>query len=257
MSGCKQQRAACLENFTLQRVLLQFLGVYKLEPYRFLLDSLAAPFGSSCQEPGDGEYDPPDDPCHREEIKQHKKQSAAFAVRAQHHGFHRSVVIRFGAGGAVSDQEAEEVHERDDAVADCVEDYGTLWVSEALDVDEEREEGEESGAQADDGAHADEALGELDVVRSEVHVGAGRSAVLGAEERGAVARLGLQLQRAPEAEVSLQGRGGHRGGGGKGGTIRPTRFQSRGQEQWQDETDGESQSYSHLVERFTLFFLIL
>lgn len=87
---------------------------------------------------------------------------------------------RFGAGRVVPQQEADEVDERDEAVADGVEDYGPLGVAETFHIDEEREEGEECGAQADDGAHADEALGKVDVVGFEVHVGARRSAVLGA-----------------------------------------------------------------------------
>lgn len=173
-----------------------------LEPYRFLFYSFTAPFGSSCQEPGDGEYDPPDHTRHSEEIKEHKQQSAAFTVRAHHHGIHAGRVARFGAGGAVSEQEADEIYERDEAVADGVEDYRALRVSKTFDVDEESEESEESGAEADDGAHADEALGEVDIVGFEVHVGARGGAVLGTEKRGAMAWLGLQLQRAPETQVS-------------------------------------------------------
>lgn len=89
-------------------------------------------------------------------------------------------MIRFGTGCVVPQQETDEVHERHKAVADGVEDYGALWVTETLDVDEECEEGEERGTQADDGAHPDEVLGKFNVVGFEVHVGAGRSTVLGA-----------------------------------------------------------------------------
>lgn len=109
-----------------------------------------------------------------------------------------------GAGGIVPQQEAQEVYERDEAVTDGVEDDGAFGVAEALDVDEEGEEGEQRGAQADDGAHADEALGEGNVVGFEVHVGTRRGAVLGAQERGPMARLGLKLQGAPEAQVPLR-----------------------------------------------------
>lgn len=90
---------------------------------------------------------------------------------------------RFGTGCIVPQQETDEVYERHKAVADGVEDYGPLRVAETLDVDEESEEGEERGTQADDGAHADEVLGKFNVVGFEVHVGARRSTVLGAEER--------------------------------------------------------------------------
>lgn len=161
------------------------------EPYRFLLNGLTAPLGSSCQKPGDGEYDPPDDARHREEVEEHKKQSAAFAVRAQHHGVHACRVRCFGAGGVVPQQETNKVYEWDKAVADGVEDDGTLWVSEALHVDEESEEREERGTQADNGTHADEALGKFNVVRFEVHVGTGGSAVLGTQEQWAMTRIGL------------------------------------------------------------------
>lgn len=89
----------------------------------------------------------------------------------------------FGTGCIVPQQETNEVYERDKAVADGVEDYGALWVAKTLDVDEESEEGEERGAQADDGTHADEALGEFNVVGFEVHVGTRRSTVLGTQER--------------------------------------------------------------------------
>lgn len=89
---------------------------------------------------------------------------------------------RFGTGCIVPQQETNEVYERDKAVADGVEDYGTLWVAETLDVDEKSQEGEERGAQADDGAHADEALGKFNVVGFEVHVGARGSTVLGTQE---------------------------------------------------------------------------
>lgn len=108
-----------------------------------------------------------------------------------------------GARRVVPQQEANEVHEGDETVADGVEDDGSLRVAEALDIDEEGEEGEERGGQADDGAHADEGLGEVDVVGLEVHVGAGRGAVLGVQEGRAQTRFGLQLQRAPETQVPL------------------------------------------------------
>jgi len=88
----------------------------------------------------------------------------------------------FGTGSIVPQQETNEVYERDKAVADGVEDYGALRVSEALDVNEESEKSEECGAQADDGAHANKALGKVNVVRFEVHVGAWWSAVLSPEE---------------------------------------------------------------------------
>lgn len=90
---------------------------------------------------------------------------------------------RFGTGCIVPQQETDEVYERDKAVADGVEDYGALWVAETFDVDEESEEREQRGAQADDGADADEALGKFNVVGFEVHVGARRSTVLGAQKR--------------------------------------------------------------------------
>lgn len=90
-------------------------------------------------------------------------------------------------GCIISQQEPNEVYERDKAVADGIEDYGALRIAETFDVDEESEESEECGAQADDGAHADEALGKLNVVGFEVHVGARRSTVLGAEERRSMA----------------------------------------------------------------------
>lgn len=110
---------------------------------------------------------------------------------------------RFDAGCIVPQQEADKVYERDKAVADSIEDYGALRVAEAFHVNEECEEGEECGAQADDGAHADEALCKFYVVGFEVHVGARWSTVLGAQERCAMTWLGLQLQWAPEAELSL------------------------------------------------------
>lgn len=87
---------------------------------------------------------------------------------------------RFDAGCIVSQQEADEVYERDKAIAHSIEDYGPLWVTEAFDVNKECEEGEECGAQADDGAHSDEALCKFYVVGFEVHVGARWSTVLGA-----------------------------------------------------------------------------
>lgn len=104
-------------------------------------------------------------------------------MRAQHHGVHACRVRCLGAGGMVPQQETNEVHERDKAVTDGVEDDRTLWVSEALDIDEESEKSEECGAQTDDGTHADEALGKFNVVGFEVHVGAGGSAVLGTQEQ--------------------------------------------------------------------------
>lgn len=152
------------------------------ETYRFFLYGLTAPLGSSCQEPGDGEYDPPDDTSNGEEVEQHEKQSAAFALRAQHHCVHTCRMSRFGTGRIVPQQEANKVYERDEAVAHGVEDYGTLGVTEALDINEESEEGEERGTQTDDGAHADKALCKFNVMGFEVHVGARWSAVLGAQE---------------------------------------------------------------------------
>lgn len=89
---------------------------------------------------------------------------------------------RFGAGHIVSQQETDEVHQRDKAVADGVEDYRALWVAETLDVNEEREECEERGAQADDRTHANETFGEFYIVGFEVHVGTGWGTVLGAQE---------------------------------------------------------------------------
>lgn len=53
---------------------------------------------------------------------------------------------RFGAGCIVSQQETDEIHQRDKAVADGVEDYRALWVTETLDVNEEGKECEERGA---------------------------------------------------------------------------------------------------------------
>lgn len=161
---------------------LTFYHIPHLILYRFLLDSLTAPLGSSCQEPGDGEYDPPDDTGDGEEVEEHKEQSAAFALRAQHHRVHARRTGCFGAGCIVAQQETDEVYERDEAVADGVEDDRALRVAETLDVDEECEEGEERGCQADDGAHADEALGKFNVMRFEVHVGARWGAVLGTKE---------------------------------------------------------------------------
>lgn len=178
-------------------------GHKKNKKYRFLLYGLAAPFGPSSQEPGDGEYDPPDDPGDGEEVEEHKQQRAAFTLGAHHHRVHGGGLGGRGAGRVVAQQEAQEVHEGHEAVADGVEDDGPLRVAEALDVDEEGEEGKERGGQADDGAHADEGLGKVDVMGLEVHVGAGRGAVLGAQEGRALARFGLQLQGAPEAEVPL------------------------------------------------------
>lgn len=100
-------------------------------------------------------------------------------------------MCRLGTSSIVPQQEPQEIYERDKAVADGVEDNGAFGVAETFHVDEEGEEGEERGAQADDRAHADEALGEIDVVGFEVHVGTRRSAVLGAQERGSIAWLGL------------------------------------------------------------------
>lgn len=77
---------------------------------------------------------------------------------------------RFGAGYIVSQQETDEIYQRDKAVADSVEDYRALWVTETLDVNEERKECEERGAQADDRTHANEAFGEFYIVGFEVHV---------------------------------------------------------------------------------------
>ena len=159
--------------------------------YRFLLYGFAAPLGSSCQEPGDGEDDPPDNTSDGEEVEEHEKQSAPFALRAEHHCIHACRLHGLGTGCLVPQQEPDEVYERDEAVADGVKDYGPLRVTETFDIDEESEECEEGCAQADDGAHADEALCKLNVVRFEVHVGAGRSTVLGAQERGSMAWLGL------------------------------------------------------------------
>lgn len=199
------------------------------ETYRFLLYSLTAPLGSSCQEPGDSEYDPPDNTSDGEEIKEHKKQSAAFALRAEHHCVHTWRMDRFGTGCIVSQQETDEVYERDKAVADSVEDYGALRVAETFDVNEESEEGKESGPQTDDGAHADETLGEFNVVGFEVHVGARRSTVLGTQEGRSITWLGLQLQGAPEAQIPLSWWRHHRGSCRKNWTIRgATRVQSGG-----------------------------
>lgn len=114
--------------------------------YRFLFYGLATPLGSGCQEPRDGENDPPDEARDGEEVEQHEKQRAAFALRAQHHGVHAGSVRGFGAGCVVSQQETDEIHQRDKAVADGVEDYRALWVTEALDVNEESKECEERGA---------------------------------------------------------------------------------------------------------------
>lgn len=114
--------------------------------YRFLLDGLTAPLGSGCQEPGDGEYDPPHDSSNREEVQKHKKQGAAFALRAQHHSIHARRLSCCGAGSIVPQQEPYEVYERNEAIADRVEDYGAFWVSKTFDVDEKREEGEERGS---------------------------------------------------------------------------------------------------------------
>lgn len=134
---------------------------------------------------------------------------------------------RFGAGHIVSQQETDEVHQRDKAVADGVEDYRALWVAETLDVNEEREECEERGAQADDRTHANETFGEFYIVGFEVHVGTGWGTVLGAQEWWSEAWLGLQLQRAPESKVSL-GWWGHRCGLRRGLiTYKETRIQSK------------------------------
>lgn len=194
--------------------------------YRFLFYGLTTPLGSGCKEPRDGENDPPDQAGDGEKVEQHEEQRAAFALRAQHHRVHAGSMAGFGARRTVSQQEADEVHQRDEAVADRVEDDRPLRVTEALDVDEEGQEREERGAQADDGTHADEAFGKVYVVGFEVHVGARRGAVLGAQERGSQAWLGLQLQRAPESEVSLGWRGHRVDSRGCLITYKKTRIQS-------------------------------
>lgn len=107
------------------------------------------------------------------------------------------------AGCIVPQQEANEVDERHEAVAHGVEDDWPFGVAEAFDIDEEGEKGEERGAEADDGAHPDEGLGELDFMGLEVHVGARGSAVPGTQERGSLAGPSLQLKGAPEAHVPL------------------------------------------------------
>lgn len=114
--------------------------------YRFLFYGLTTPLGSGCQEPGDGENDPPDEAGDGEKVEQHEEQSAAFALRAQHHGVHAGRMAGFGAGHIVSQQETDEIDQRDKAVADSVEDYRALGVTETLDVNEERKECEERGA---------------------------------------------------------------------------------------------------------------
>lgn len=114
--------------------------------YRFLFYGLTTPLGSGCKEPRDGENDPPDKAGDGEKVEQHKKKSAASALRAQHHGVHAGRMGRFGAGYIVSQQETDEIYQRDKAVADSVEDYRTLWVTETLDVNEKCKEGEERGA---------------------------------------------------------------------------------------------------------------
>lgn len=114
--------------------------------YRFLFYGLTTPLGSGCKEPRDGENDPPDEAGDGEKVEQHEEQSAAFALRAQHHSVHAGRMGRFGAGYIVSQQETDEIYQRDKAVADSVEDYRALWVTETLDVNEERKECEERGA---------------------------------------------------------------------------------------------------------------
>lgn len=114
--------------------------------YRFLFYGLTTPLGSGCKEPGDGENDPPDQAGHGEKVEQHEEQSAAFALRAQHHRVHAGRMGRSHARRIVSQQETDEIYEGDKAVADGVEDYRALWVTETLDVDEERQECEERGA---------------------------------------------------------------------------------------------------------------
>lgn len=41
---------------------------------------------------------------------------------------------RFGTGRIVPQQETNKVYERDEAVAHGIEDYGTLGVTETLDI---------------------------------------------------------------------------------------------------------------------------
>lgn len=98
---------------------------------------------------------------------------------------------RLAAGCVVPQQETDEINERDKAVADGVEYDGALWVTETFDIDKESEEGEEGGAQADDGAHTNEALSKFNVMRFEVHVGTRWSTVLSSKEHRPVARLCL------------------------------------------------------------------
>lgn len=85
-------------------------------------------------------------------------------------------------GCAVAQQEANEVYERNKAVANCIEDYGTLGIAKAFDIDEESKEGKESGAQANDGANANESLGKFNVVGFKIHIGTRWSTVLSSKE---------------------------------------------------------------------------
>lgn len=117
-------------------------------------------------------------------------------------------------GNSVLQQEPQEEHQRHHHVADGVEDDGTLRVAEARHVDEEGQEGEEGGGQADDGHHSDEVAGERQLLPREVHVGTRRGAVAHPHEGVAELRLDLQLPRAPEAVVPLDGHGGLRHGRG-------------------------------------------
>lgn len=150
--------------------------------YCFLLNGLAAPLGSGSEEPGDGQYNPPHDASDGEEVEEHEEQRATFTLRAHHNRVHGRRVRGGDTRRLVPQQEANEVHEGDQAVADSVEDDGPLRIAEALDVDEKGEEGEERGSQADDGANADEGLSKVDVVRLEEHVGTGWGAVLCVQE---------------------------------------------------------------------------
>lgn len=101
------------------------------------------------------------------------------------------MVGSFSTGCAVPKQEPNEINERHEAVANGIEDYRPFWVSEAFHVNKESKKSEECGAEADNGAHADEALGKFNVVWFKEHVGARWSTVLGTQEGRALARFGL------------------------------------------------------------------
>ncbi len=110
---------------------------HRVEPHRLLLDRLTAPLRPRGQKPGEGQNHPPHHSRRGEEIQQHEEQRADATLGSQHSRPHTARQTRLITGRLVTQQKTSEIDQRDDAVADGVEDDGPLRVAEALHVNEE------------------------------------------------------------------------------------------------------------------------